>query len=205
MVELLINNGADIEARDAMFATPIHYADHTSTASTLLDHGAKIDTKDMYNDTRLCKAMPNGELEMAKLLLEKGADPNTNCYKSYTVLEWAIMDPNKGNTSMIELLLKNGANVNKTDNGLETPLHFAASYGKLEVVEALLEKGADVNFKSNSSWTALHFAAFGEVGEQAEVAKILIGHGAEIEAKDVQGRTALHYAAENGVKGLEVA
>ncbi len=58
----------------------------------------------------------------------------------------------------VELLLKNGANVNeKGDIGI-TALHYAASKEKLDIVELLLQFGADKNIKNEFDETALDWA-----------------------------------------------
>jgi len=41
---------------------------------------------------------------------------------------------------------------------LDTPLHFAAAYGRTEVVKLFLEKGANVNKVNEGGETPLHYA-----------------------------------------------
>jgi ankyrin repeat protein len=50
-----------------------------------------------------------------------------------------------GYLEIVELLLKNGADTNKSTKYGETPLSIACKYGHLEIVELLLKNGADVN------------------------------------------------------------
>ena len=59
----------------------------------------------------------------------------------YTPLHEAT---NSRNQTLVELLLKNGSNVNATCNGLYTPLHIAASIGDGNCTEVLLKYNADV-------------------------------------------------------------
>ena len=59
-----------------------------------------------------------------------------------TALLWAA---DMGHLEVLDLLLKNGSNVNiKDENGL-TPLLWAADRGHVECVKALLTHSADVN------------------------------------------------------------
>jgi ankyrin repeat protein len=48
-------------------------------------------------------------------------------------------------TNVVDLLLKNGADVNHEGKDNETPLHLAAQEGCIDAVSMLLEKGANVN------------------------------------------------------------
>ena len=61
---------------------------------------------------------------------------------------------------MVEVLLRNGADVNaKVANGW-TSLHMASRKGNNAMVELLLTKGADVNAKRTDGGTPLHEASY---------------------------------------------
>jgi hypothetical protein len=59
--------------------------------------------------------------------------------------------------AMVNLLMSSGADINATDVGGRTPLHWAALMGDWRAVEALLKAGADVNRVSR---LGVHFACF---------------------------------------------
>ncbi len=80
----------------------------------------------------------------------------------------------------IKKIIATGANVNARNAYGETPLMFAAFYGKTEIVKLLIEKGADVNAREFMGWTPLLFAA--RKGH-TEIARILIENGADVMAK----------------------
>ena len=63
-----------------------------------------------------------------------------------------------GNIEIINLLLKNGANINIQDNNLETALHMACWKGKEDVVRLLIEKKIDINIKNADNQTAYDIA-----------------------------------------------
>lgn len=89
-----------------------------------------------------------------------------------------------------------GANPNaKTLWYRDTPLHFAAAYGRVAAVKFLLEKGADVNLGDEGSAIPLHYAA----GHgHTEVMKILLDHGSDVTEKGTGCGTPLQWAARNG-------
>lgn len=64
-----------------------------------------------------------------------------------------------GHTKTVQVLIKNGANVNVRDDDGDTALAYAAVRGApIDLVKTLLSAGADVNIKNNRGQTALMLA-----------------------------------------------
>jgi hemoglobin len=111
-------------------------------------------------------------------------------YAGRTLLHFAS---GQGNLTMVELLLRLGADPNSKDGGGHTPLYCLANGYKHSdggsVVRALAQGGANVNADDGvKHCTALHMAARrGNV----EVAEALLDCGAEIDARDSLGDTPL--------------
>jgi ankyrin repeat protein len=78
-----------------------------------------------------------------------------------------------------------------------TPLHFAASYGKLDIATLLIEKGANVNAKNKIGGTPLCSSAMGK-GDFLKVANLLIEKGADVNVRTNDGSSILHFAVLNG-------
>jgi ankyrin repeat protein len=76
-------------------------------------------------------------------LLKRGADMNAKERRGQTAIMWAAAD---GNTEVVEVLIKAGADVHAKlpDSGF-TPFFFAARNGRIDVIRALLKAGIDVN------------------------------------------------------------
>ena len=88
---------------------------------------------------------------------------------------------------LVELLVDNGADVNRKSNSLNQwyPLHFASKY-QPTFVDLLIEKGADLTATSTRSSTPLHIACS---SDNLESVKSLIEAGANVHARDNQGFT----------------
>ena len=74
-VKILIDNGANVEAKTGTNVTPLIFAQRLDIAKMLIDAGANIDHMDDQKYTPLLLAIFYGRLELANLLLDNGANP----------------------------------------------------------------------------------------------------------------------------------
>ena len=192
ILELLIANGADVNAKNEYRWTPLHNAAleaNKEIVELLIANGADVNAKTNYGETPLHKALYEKRKEIIELLIAKGADVNAENQYGWTPLYRA-----RWNKEIMELLIVKGADVNAKDKYGETPLHTAASVSNKEVVELLIAKGVDVNAKDNSGQTPLHEAAY--YGKK-EVVELLIANEADVNAKTNYGETPLYKAASS--------
>jgi len=198
IAKLLIERGADVNARNSDRETPLHLASsacRAAIAKLLVDNGADANARDENGETPLHKAVRADCISVVKLLLEKGADVNARGEDGWTPLHGAA---SWGHAEVAKLLLEHGANVHaKYGDSDLTPLHIAAAKGRVEVARLLLEHGADVNARDVHDATPLHFAA---AGGHAEVARLLLEHGADPSIRNKDGRTPLDIARAMGHK-----
>jgi ankyrin repeat protein len=130
-------------------------------------------------------AVRNGSFEMAKLLLDYGADVN---YRSYhgvrSPMEEAIDQRSK---EMASLLIDYGAETSETSVWHDSPLVYAAKKGALDIVSLLLDHGVDPNEENAEDHTALTAAASGgpSTVDRAKILKVLLEAGADPEAMGV--------------------
>ncbi len=169
----------------------------------LLDRGANIDATDPSGKTALHGACIDNvrygvKPEVAKLLLQRGANPNVADKGSgWTPLHYAA---NSAHPNIVEILLAHRANPNHRAKEGDTPLHTACyGDGKAQqrpaIAELLIKAGADVNAcESTKGMTPLHYAT--DRGFVA-LAKYLIEKGAALNAKDKDGQTPLRKARSN--------
>ena len=99
----------------------------------------------------------------------------------------------KGDPKLVQLVLKNGANADETDETGVTPLMTAAVYGYDAVVRVLVEHGADLLLKDEYGKTALHQCSLSCSKETIEMMVGKMGR-TQLGAKDKDGITAFDMA-----------
>ncbi|PNP80118.1 hypothetical protein FNYG_06542 [Fusarium nygamai] len=143
-------------------------------------------------EANLIRILKKGHIEMAKILLEKGANARAADNAGWTPLHMASEN---GHVEITKLLLENGANARAADNAGWTPLHRASHNGHIELARLLLEKGADAMAADNFGRIPLHMAS---KNGHVEIVKLLLGKGADARAGSKGRWTPLHMASENG-------
>lgn len=182
VVKLLIDNKADVNARNDNGMTPLigtveggHYdkAD-LQNAELLLAHGADVGATNNDGKTPLHYAAEGGYDELAELLLAHEANVNAREEGSWTPLFRAASYDQK---ALAKLLLAHGADVNAMDTSGVTPLHLAAFTYDKGLVELLLENKAEVNAKDNKGETPLRWAEHNKNADNKDVVELLRQHG----------------------------
>jgi ankyrin repeat protein len=111
-----------------------------AVANTLLDLGAPVDFADGNGITMLGRTVLNNEVEMARMLIARGANVNVVDKLAMTPLLWAA-NVDFGDTAMIELLLKSGARTDARNKDGLTPLELARKHGHTTLIP-LLQKAS---------------------------------------------------------------
>ena len=142
----------------------------------------KVDVNQRDDDTGnppLVVAVEENQIEIVKLLLNRGADVNV---KDWTSKNTALdISEQKGFKPISELLQQRGA---KYSSG--SSFHLAAKNGDIVSIEEMLSKKQDINeVDAGKGWTALHYAVnYG----QKHLVEYLIIKGADVNKKDFLGK-----------------
>ena len=141
VVNVLLSNGLDIEAKGEDARTALHWAvarGHEELVSILLGRcqpvRARVDTLSRGKKTALHIAATKKSAQIVDLLLECGADPGALSEGNWTPLHVAAKH---GHIETLRMLLGLVDAEAATDNG-KTALHWAAENGHIACVEALL-------------------------------------------------------------------
>jgi ankyrin repeat protein len=211
--KVLLDNGADINQVEANGITPLLSAivnNRVEVARFLIDRGADIKTADWYGRTPLWAAVETRNmdvdnatfensinrapfLDLIKVLLDKGADPNVRM-KEVPPIRRAFLRAT-GDLSWVDM------------TG-QTPFLRAALAGDVTVMRLLMQHKADPHIPTFAGTTPLMIAAginwvfsqtFDE-GQAARLEAVKLCHelGMDVNAVNSMGLTALMGAANNG-------
>jgi ankyrin repeat protein len=195
MVELLLNNKADVQMKNGEGFAPIHLAGDKEIAQLLLAHGAKLETIGHRGRTPLHQAAARNRNDIVEWLCSKSVKINAVDLDGQTPLLIAISQTggteyyNRNSLETIRILLRYGAEVNYRDKEKQTLLIIAVRTRREDLVNVFLEHGADINAKDKYGKTSLHWAVS---LKNKEMVELLVSRGADVNARDLRGRTPLY-------------
>ena len=141
----------DVQSSDG--TTPLHIAARERHAGCvdLLCAAARrgaVNAVDKSRLTPLHCAVNSSALDVVRILLRHGADPNVVDRDGLAPMHYAAAathPPAFSHSGVVDLLITHGANVSIRDNQCRTPLHLAAAVGNVALVQLLLSAGAEIN------------------------------------------------------------
>ncbi|KAI1014180.1 hypothetical protein LB504_008873 [Fusarium proliferatum] len=219
-IRVLLLAGSNANARADTGWTPLHNAASQGDPDgieLLLRYRAKVNvpTEDgrtaLHTALRARIAFDQNILQVAKLLLEKGADVNAVDNEGMSPFQMATgTDLSQATVDIISMLIAHGANVNSQNNYGSTALHEVED--SVEWADLLLDHGVTIDARDGKGRTALFSAFQGTVGREIltrfgdetfalgdplkpgylDVARFLIERGADVKILTKRGETMLH-------------
>jgi ankyrin repeat protein len=206
IVKLLLKRGADNKASDHCNKTILHYAvinKNEDMAELLLPKMTikSITQRSISGKTVLHYASKLNCKYFIKLLLEKGVEIiNQFDNNGWTALHTALYN-REVKKDLIELLLKNGADINyRSESGL-TLLHYAVLSCNKDIIKLLLkEMSLDLlNQTAEGGHTVLHYA----IGiMRQDIIELLLDSGVNINKASNDSIPLLPYSIQTGRKDI---
>lgn len=166
-VQALLQRGFDPNTRDPQGLHGLYLAlrePSPKVARTLIDWPqTEVEARSAQDESPLMMAALKGHLELARRLIERGADVNK---PGWAPLHYAATH---GHLELMQLLLDEHAYIDAESPNGSTPLMMAALYGTPQAVQLLLEAGADPLLKNQQGLTAIDFAFRGNRKDSAEL------------------------------------
>ncbi len=172
---------------------------------TALADGGNVEATDDTQATALVLAAYGNHVDVARLLVDAGADVNHKDrteQSAYLIATSEVGDDPR----LLELMLSNGARVQAKDSFNGTGLIRAADRGFPTIIGRLLDAGIQVDHVNELGWTALHEAIIlGEGTEEYQrVVQQLLDAGADAELPSQRdGVRPIEHAQRRGFTKIE--
>ena len=192
----------DMKVRDHNRDTPLHTAlfmENIDIIKFMLNNfDCDVTSHNHHAHTPLDIAcMKDLPLPIVKLLLEKGANPNSlldETNPGWTSLFHACKSCNQ---SLLTLLIKHGGILDYKDSYDNTLYHIACLYGNLDIVKLLFEHiPENINLESHLGIIPLHFACL--KGKKRIVEYLAEQQEQSPKLTDINGDNSLCFACEGG-------
>lgn len=174
-----------VHYRDYYGNTPLQLSTNMKNTELLLQHKARVDTKDRDDKTLLHTAAEKGSVELVQFYIQKGIEIDAKDSSGNTALTLATRE---SHYAVAKILLDNKADPNIVSKERNyTPLIYASKYST-KIVKLLIEHKADINFQNLDGESALHRAAY---ARELNSVKYLLAAKADVNSRTRHGHTPL--------------
>ncbi len=197
VVKLLLDYGAYVNMPDNSGHTALFVASrfgHKNLVSNLLKQlDIFVNFPDNSGVTALQAACKFGHFDVAKILIEHGAEVNLPDFSGISPLHLAVR---YGHVDVVIYLLESSALPNHSALVLGSPVIIAGTRGDLSMLSLLKRYGGDLKAVIPDTGVGLfHIAAF---NGDLNLSKLLIESGVDISLRDKYGEMPIHVAAQKG-------
>jgi ankyrin repeat protein len=172
------------------------------TLELLLEAGADINARDASERTPVFVSIVRGGPEVVDYLASRGADLQVRSNQGLSLLHEAARTTQfvagEDRIPLVAYLLDQGLEVDARDERGMTPLHIAAFWANQPLLRFLIERGAEVDARAKAGGNAVYFACQATdppASDRLETVQFLIEQEVAVDVVGVDGHTPLHMAA----------
>ncbi|KAK6180000.1 hypothetical protein SNE40_012227 [Patella caerulea] len=189
-VKFLIDNGCNVNNVGGKYnRTPLFYCcvrdspQAVAKIQLLMDSGAKLDVRDLSNQTVLHKACQCSTVQVVKYLIDK--KHTVNCVDRYnrTPLFFCCDVDVLQAMDKIQLLVASGAGLDVKDTDNFTLLHISCQCSSLDVVKYFIDKNCSVNCEAINK-TTIFFSCCISDTQRVDKMKLLLSKNCNFESRD---------------------
>ncbi|KAI1921726.1 hypothetical protein LOZ58_004207 [Ophidiomyces ophidiicola] len=197
VVRLLIENGANIDAVCSIRNTVLHYAAmscNVDTINLLINLGLTVNSNRETAFTPLHAAASALNEPAIRVLIDRGA--KVQCISSDLNSPLLLAASHEDSGAALELLIKNGADIDYVGPFESTALHKAAALKNVTGMRLLIRYGAKTNVRDQDGNTPLHMLLrHRNFQSKLDLLQLFIDHGTNVNAPNEFGSVPLHTAA----------
>jgi ankyrin repeat protein len=194
LVRVLVEHGAELNARDGQGYTPLDVAVKYAKEKDIIEFLKSKGAEGTLREKAPTRADISEEELLAKVrgILSEGGNVNVQDHAGRTALHTGCQ---YGYRDAVDFLLAKGASPNIGNEIGFTALHYAVMFGQLEIAKTLIDHGANVNAKdSDQGCTPIYFVLMAKHNE-IELLTLLLDNGADWRVSpEFEGLTPLHMA-----------
>ncbi len=179
----------------------IEHGDVKKAEGIIKRYPSLVNYEFIYGDTPLAFAVEKGDADMARMLIEKGADMYHDTGRIGNACNHAAAIPSG---DVVKVFIEAGYELDyQPVKGFGTCLHSSCSIGDLETVQYLINKGADINavnlYQRNRTPLLCAVSASGcypNHRARIEIVELLLKEGADATVTTKYTGTALEYVQD---------
>lgn len=206
-IKCLIKNGCSLTITDKVGKDLLHHSamnNFAQAAELFISKGMDVNQKDKKGRTPLFDAVYNNSLEVAMLLFLNKANPEIKDKKNRTAA-FCLAETNMiDETEMLDLLIKNGVELDLEDSNGRSLLGALVESGKSTLVDYLLQKKLRVRSEERIKNLPLISYSINKTSS-LKMNLSLVKHDIQINETDSKGNAPLMVAIERKVEETAIA
>ena len=160
LYQLLLGNGAYIDAKNKLGQTPLQtavLANNIEFIRSIISAGANIENQTTDGNTAIHLAVIENFAQVVEFLARNNANINIANISGDLPIHSASLT---ASANIIDILVRFGADLTIRNKSGRSPIHLAVYSQNLQTAKALIDNGAKVEIRDSNNNTALHYVAY---------------------------------------------